>query len=135
MERLLSYRNAGAGLVHGIQRNTYRFESVTLFDNAVADLWHQALDRDDPGLAQHQGWSNLLAGHLLIRGHAQSSQHPVRFLGAHLGRVTVDEAAPGTGIYELHADIGPADFEVVTEKSLITVVRSNGSSFTLRPDV
>jgi hypothetical protein len=56
----------------------------------------------------------------------------VRFLDAHVGRVTVEENARHGGVYEIHADLGPADFTVRNLKSQIRVVRPGGDSFLLR---
>ena len=47
VDDVVGYRNGGSGLVHGAHRNGYRYAGVVLFDNAYADLYHLALNRDD----------------------------------------------------------------------------------------
>jgi hypothetical protein len=129
VERLVSYRNSGSGLVHGARRNAYRFDDIVLFDNGVSDLWHQALSTGEVRAGRDQAWFGVWAPRMLIRGHPQSCDRPVPFHGSRLGHVTVFEDATGVGRYELHADLDPADVTDVILRSQITVVRPDGTTF------
>ncbi len=131
VQRLVSYRNSGSGLVHGARRNAYRLDDIVLFDNDVTDLWHQALSTGEVVRGRDQTWFGLQAPRMLIGGHPQSSDRAVPFYGARLGHVTVGEDGLGRGHYELHADLELTDFTAVVLRSLVTVVRSDGTTFDL----
>jgi hypothetical protein len=107
IQRLTCYRNGDSGLQHGAYRNAYSYEDVVLFDNGVADLIHNALGKDVPGLDQYQQWHRLWAPTMLISDHAVDSDRPVKFFDARIDKVTVDEFKAGGGIYEIHADLSP----------------------------
>jgi hypothetical protein len=129
VERLVSYRNSGSGLVHGARRNAYRYDDLVLFDNDVADLWHQALCTGEVIRAKDQVWFGVWAPRLHIGGHTQTSERPVSLHGAHLERVTVAEDGLGHGRYELHADLDSSHVRGVIVRSRITVVRPDGTTF------
>ncbi|HSE69394.1 MAG TPA: hypothetical protein VLA97_01465 [Nocardioidaceae bacterium] len=131
VDGVVGYHNAYAGLLHGARRNAFEYRDVVLFGNGTADLQHQALDRDQDGV-RPQVWRGLWVEHLVLHEHLQPSGSAVRFLDAHVGRVTVEENARHGGVYEIHADLGPADFTVRNLKSRIRVVRPGGDSFLLR---
>jgi hypothetical protein len=133
VERLLSYRNGGEGLVHGARRNAYRYEDVVLFDNGGPDLLHQALDRDDPALRQHQSWTRLTAPTVSLGDHPQTSRHPIEFHDARIDRLVVDEVREGRGSYVFHADLDASDVHVRSQRSQITIVRGDGTSFEVTP--
>jgi hypothetical protein len=129
VERLVSYRNGGEGLVHGARRNAYRYDDVVLFDNGGPDLLHQAVNRDDPNLRQHQSWTRLVAPYVFLGDHLQSSELPIEFHDSRIDRLVVDEVRDGSGIYVFHADLDESDVTVESQRSLITIVRSDGSTF------
>jgi hypothetical protein len=131
VERVLCYRNGGAGIVHGARQNCFHFDDVELFDNVVADLWHQALTRGDVPRAHDQEWRRLRAERMAIRGHPVGSPRAVRFLRARIGHVDVLEDRAGVGTYEIHAELTPRDFTEIVDKSKISVVRRDGSTFSL----
>jgi hypothetical protein len=133
VERLVSYRNGGEGLVHGARRNTYRYEDIVLFENGGPDLRHQALNRGDPDLRQHQSWHRLWAPSVVLGDHAQSSRQPVEFHDARIGRLVVDETAEGGGDYVIHSDLTAADVVVMSQRSTITIVHRDGTELDVTP--
>ena len=130
VDDVVGYRNGGSGLVHGAHRNGYRYAGVVLFDNAYADLYHLALNRDDAA-GEGQRWTGVWAPHLLLGAHGQDARRPVRFLDAHVERLTVDETGQGAGAYELHADLAPSAVTVLQQRSRIELVGPDGSAGTV----
>ena len=130
VRQVVCYRNAESGLQHGAYRNAYRYEDIVLFENGNADLRHNALAKDNPGEPRQQ-WTRLWAPHFVIGEHVAPSTRTIRFLDSHVDRVTVEETKPGAGYYEIHADLDPGDVDVVEQRSRITVVRPDGTRFTV----
>lgn len=131
-----SYRNLRGGLSFGAYKHAYRVENSVFFDNAEADVDARALGR----------WAirNCWIGHLTISAHNVSSQdvslvHTGR--GWTVGRVTVKESPTGqtdAGFFRIQSgyqknDLGPDDFTIQSQTSVIEVANVRQPSFTLTP--
>jgi hypothetical protein len=130
VKNVTCYRNSASGIQHGAYRNAYQYEDIVLFDNGDADLRHNALAKDNPG-EPHQKWTRLWAPNFVIGEHVAPSARPILFLDSHIDKLTVEEEKPGGGIYEIHADLHPNDVTVAEQKSAITVVRPDGTRFSV----
>lgn len=133
------YRNGSAGIQHGAYGNAYRYSVVRTFDNgSMGDITSQALPKTVHAIKQR--WSDVHCDHLLIAEHNKNfsltKTSVLVFEGLRCNRVTVDESKnAGKGTYELRCasghDLERADFKVLSKKSVVRVVRSNGSTWTL----
>lgn len=137
VDGFIGYHNGSNGIHHGAYTNAYAYERISVWGNAGSDIGHQALSTRERG---RQSWDDVLCEHLSLGHHNQkhttSSTHRIVFNRLRCRRVTVDERTgdqAGAGQYILRCargwDLDRRDIVVVSQRSLLTVVRSDGTSF------
>ena len=129
IERFVSYNNT-IGVSHGAYVNTYTFrDGVTFGSGATSELDLHAIGGTLFERVRFNGGTSIVK-------HGKVSTVPTRFLNClFTGQIRVSESG-NAGVIRFEStspatDLTPDKFTVVTKLSTITVLNSDGSSFTV----